>query len=65
MAIGAVEEFLDLQLQDAMDEVARVEKVLENAGVPKESMQESLRIRIMANLFIMNIKTLYRSSHTS
>lgn len=39
MAIGAVEEFLDLQLQDAMDEVARVEKALENAGVPKESIQ--------------------------
>ena len=39
MAIGAVEEFLDLQLQDAMDEVARVEKALEDAGVPKESIQ--------------------------
>ena len=38
MAIGAVEEFLDLQLQDAMDEVARVEKALEDAGVPKESI---------------------------
>lgn len=37
MAIGAVEEFLDLQLQDAMDEVARVEKALDDAGVPKES----------------------------
>lgn len=30
LAIGAVEEFLDLQLQDAMDEVARVEKALED-----------------------------------
>ena len=39
MAIGAVEEFLDLQLQDAMDEVARVEKALEDAGVPKASIQ--------------------------
>lgn len=39
MAIGAVEEFLDLQLQDAMDEVARVENALEDAGVPKESIQ--------------------------
>ena len=39
LAIGAVEEFLDLQLQDAMDEVARVEKALENAGVPKASIQ--------------------------
>ena len=39
LAIGAVEEFLDLQLQDAMDEVARVEKALEDAGVPKESIQ--------------------------
>lgn len=39
LAIGAVEEFLDLQLQDAMDEVARVEKVLEDAGVPKASIQ--------------------------
>ena len=39
MAISAVEEFLDLQLQDAMDEVARVEKALEDAGVPKESIQ--------------------------
>lgn len=38
-AIGAVEEFLDLQLQDAMDEVARVEKALEDAGVPKASIQ--------------------------
>lgn len=37
--IGAVEEFLDLQLQDATDEVARVEKALEDAGVPKESIQ--------------------------
>lgn len=39
LAIGAVEEFLDLQLQDAMDEVARVEKTLEDAGVPKASIQ--------------------------
>ena len=39
LAIGAVEEFLDLQLQDAMDEVARVEKALEDAGVPKASIQ--------------------------
>lgn len=37
LAIGAVEEFLDLQLQDAMDEVTRVEKALEDAGVPKAS----------------------------
>ena len=28
MAIGAHEEFLDLQLQDAMDEVARVESLI-------------------------------------
>jgi P4 family phage/plasmid primase-like protien len=35
MAIGAVEEFLDLQLQDAMDEVARAEDALEAAGVPR------------------------------
>ena len=39
MAIGAVEEFLDLQLQDAQDEVARVEKALADAGVPKASIQ--------------------------
>lgn len=39
LAIGAVEKFLDLQLQDAMDEVARVEKALEDAGVPKASIQ--------------------------
>ena len=39
LAIGAVEEFLDLQLQDAMDEEARVEKALEDAGVPKASIQ--------------------------
>ena len=39
LAIGAVEEFLDLQLQDAMDEVTRVEKALEDAGVPKASIQ--------------------------
>lgn len=39
LAIGAVEEFLDLQLQDAMDEVARVEKTLEDASVPKASIQ--------------------------
>ena len=39
LAIGAVEEFLDLQLQDAMDEVARVDKALEDAGVPKASIQ--------------------------
>ena len=39
LAIGAVEEFLNLQLQDAMVEVARVEKALEDAGVPKASIQ--------------------------
>lgn len=39
LAIGAVEEFLDLQFQDAMDEVARVEKALVDAGVPKASIQ--------------------------
>ncbi len=39
MAIGAVEEFLICRLQDAVDEVARVEKALEDAGVPKESIQ--------------------------
>ena len=39
MAIGAVEEFLDLQLQDAMDEVARVEKGFGGCRCTKESIQ--------------------------
>jgi len=33
LAIGAVEEFLDLQLQDALDEVERCQKALVQAGV--------------------------------
>lgn len=35
LAIGAVEEFLDLQLTDAQDELARATEVLVNAGVPE------------------------------
>ena len=35
LAIGAVEEFLDLQLADAQDEVARTTEALVNAGVPE------------------------------
>lgn len=49
MAIGAVEEFLDLQLQDAMDEVARVEKALEDAGVPKASIQAGPKELLLGN----------------
>lgn len=36
LAIGAVEEFMDLQIKDAKDEVASVEKALIQAGIPKE-----------------------------
>lgn len=35
LAIGAVEEFLDLQLADAQDEVARATEALVNSGVPE------------------------------
>lgn len=34
MAIGAAEEFLDLQLEDAYEELARAKKALLEAGVP-------------------------------
>ncbi len=34
LAIGAVEEFLDLQLADARDELSRATEALMNAGVP-------------------------------
>ena len=36
LAVGAVEEFLDLQIKDAKEEVASVEKALIQAGIPKE-----------------------------
>lgn len=36
MAVGAVEEFLDLQLADALDELARTKKALRDAGVSDE-----------------------------
>ena len=36
LAVGAVEEFLDLQIKDAKDEVASVENALVQAGIPKE-----------------------------
>jgi len=36
LAVGAVEEFLDLQIKDAKDEVSSVEKALIQAGIPKE-----------------------------
>ncbi|MBV1757693.1 MAG: primase C-terminal domain-containing protein [Dethiosulfatibacter sp.] len=36
LAIGAVEEFLDLQLADAQDEVARATEALIGAGVPED-----------------------------
>lgn len=36
LAIGAVEEFLDLQLADAQDEVARATEALVGSGVPEE-----------------------------
>lgn len=39
MAIGAVEEFLDLQLQDAKDEVERCVKLLVAAGVDENTVQ--------------------------
>ena len=39
LAIGAVEEFLDLQLQDAKDEVERCVKLLVAAGVDENTVQ--------------------------
>lgn len=36
LALGAVEEFLDLQLADAQDELARATEALGGAGVPEE-----------------------------
>lgn len=38
MAVGAVEEFLDLQLQDAMDEVQRTKEALIASGVSEEDL---------------------------
>lgn len=37
MAVGATEEFLDLQLADAMDELKRCKKALKEAGVSEEA----------------------------
>ena len=39
LAIGAVEEFLDLQLQDALDEVERCQEALIGAGVSEERVR--------------------------
>ncbi len=36
LAVGAMEEFLDLQLQDAADEIERAKKLLVAKGVPEE-----------------------------
>ena len=36
LALGAVEEFMDLQLADARDELERATEALEGAGVPEE-----------------------------
>ncbi|MDD2978817.1 MAG: phage/plasmid primase, P4 family [Hespellia sp.] len=36
LAVGAMEEFLDLQLQDATDEIERAKKLLVAKGVPEE-----------------------------
>lgn len=36
LAVGAMEEFLDLQLQDALDEIERAKKLLVTKGVPEE-----------------------------
>jgi P4 family phage/plasmid primase-like protien len=38
-----VEEFLDMQMQDAMDEVARAEDALEAAGVPRAVINAGVR----------------------
>ena len=39
LAIGAVEEFLDLQLQDALDEVERCQEALVAAGVSEHTIK--------------------------
>lgn len=39
LAVGAMEEFLDLQLQDAQDEIARAKKALIDKGVPEETVK--------------------------
>ena len=39
LAIGAVEEFLDLQFADAQDEVAKATEALIGAGVPEEMVR--------------------------
>lgn len=36
LAIGAIEEFMDLQIKDAKDEVEALQKALIKAGIPKE-----------------------------
>ena len=39
MAVGAMEEFLDLQLQDALDEIDRAKKLLVSKGVSEEAVK--------------------------
>lgn len=39
LAIGAVEEFLDLQLQDALEEVERCQEALVSAGVSEDTVK--------------------------
>lgn len=39
MAVGAMEEFLDLQLQDALDEIEKAKKLLVAKGVPEETVK--------------------------
>ena len=43
LAVGAMEEFLDLQLQDAMDEVERAKKLLVAKGVPEEAVKGNVK----------------------
>ena len=52
LAIGAVEEFLDLQLQDALDEVERLEEIsrlkMKNVGFPPRQMDSQIKKRDQA-----------------
>lgn len=43
MAVGAMEEFLDLQLQDALDEIDRAKKLLVSKGVSEEAVKGGAR----------------------
>lgn len=43
LAIGAIEEFMDLQIKDAKDQVLSAKKALIRAGVPKEIVEEGLK----------------------